>query len=48
MESGQVVTKLAKYSVLSMEETVTEGEGVTRTGGIPTEHHNTRGHELQQ
>lgn len=47
MKSGQVVTKLAKYTVLSME-TVTQGEGVMRTGGILMEYYNTRGHALQQ
>lgn len=48
MKSGQVVTKLAKYTVLSMEETVTQGEEVMRTAGILTEYHNTQRHALPQ
>ncbi|KAJ7411385.1 hypothetical protein WISP_102595 [Willisornis vidua] len=40
-KSGEAVTKFAKYTILSMEETVTQEEVVMRTGGIPTESHNT-------
>lgn len=48
MRSGQVVTKLAMCTILNMDEPVTQGEGVMRTGGIPTEYYNTQVHALQQ